>query len=503
MTSTTAHVLEQLDQLLQAVCASEELEAQLEGLSAAELTEVLQAAGRVQRRLDAIITTATGTVDERDGRPAGDRVSPRAGCRDATELLRRALRVDVGTAWRFVHAARLIHRDRSLSSGELLPSEFEELGATLRDGDISVSGLLAATAPLAKSGNRIGGEERAAIDRLLADMARGRDLPDAQGRPGPAPTTDELADFAAALALAVDPDGKEPDDTTANRRRGFTLGRLRDGVVPVSGGLLPEVAGAVQRLIDALNNPAASGAPSPAAGRVAFAPEDGADQGAGELPDAHAQPDPPDDRTPAQKRHDAFAMIVNVAAASEGFPELGGAAPTLVVSVTAEDYARGAGRSHIEGTEWDTSIGVARHTACAGGVQRVLFDDRGQIVSIGTTARLFNAVQRRAIVLRDRECVIPGCRIPATWCEIHHVREWARGGTTHTSNGVALCWHHHRTLESSGWRIRMGGGAPEIRGPHWWDPYGGWHRPRSRGGGTPHDRRRIIAGALAPPGSGG
>ena len=124
MISTTAHVLEQLDQLLQAVCASEEIEAQLETLSAADLTDVLLAAGRVQRRLDAIITTATGAVDERDGRPADDRVSPRAGCRDATELLRRALRVDVGAARRFVHAARLIHRDRALSTGELLPSEF-------------------------------------------------------------------------------------------------------------------------------------------------------------------------------------------------------------------------------------------------------------------------------------------------------------------------------------------------------------------------------------------
>ncbi|OZB77515.1 MAG: hypothetical protein B7X41_20985 [Microbacterium sp. 14-71-5] len=214
-------------------------------------------------------------------------------------------------------------------------------------------------------------------------------------------------------------------------------------------------------------------------------------------------PVPDDIRTPAQRNHDNLAMILHVAAASGGFPDLGGAAPTLVVSVTAEDYVHGTGRARLEGTGWDVPVSVARHTACAGGIQRVLFDDRGQIVSIGTTARLFNAVQRRAIVLRDRECVIPGCRIPATWCEIHHVREWARGGTTHTSNGVALCWHHHRTLESSGWRIRMGGGAPEIRGPHWWDPYGGWHRPRSRGGGTPHDRRRIIAGALAPPGSGG
>ena len=502
MTSTTVHVLEQLEQLLRGVCASDEVTARFETLTPAEMIEVLQAAGRVQRRLDAIITTATGAVDECDSRTADERISSRAGCRDATELLRRSLRVDIGMARRLVHAARLVRRGRAISSGELLPAAYEELGAALRDGVISLTGLLAATAPLERSGNRIGAEARAAIDRLLADMARGRDLPDAKGGPGPAPTTDELADFAGALVLAVDPDGREPEDAMANRRRGFTLGRLRDGVVPVTGGLLPEVAGAVQRLIDALSNPAARDAPPPAAGRVAFAPEDDGDPGSGDPSDADALPDPPDDRTPAQKRHDAFAIIVNVAAASQGFPELGGAAPTLVVSVTAEDYARGAGRSHIEGTEWETAIGVARHTACAGGIQRVLFDDRGQIVSIGTSARLFNAAQRRAIVLRDRECVIPGCRIPATWCEIHHVREWARGGTTHTGNGVALCWHHHRTLESSGWRIRMSGGIPEIRGPQWWDPHGGWHRPRSRGG-TPHDRRKIIAHALAPPGSGG
>ncbi|MBS1905810.1 MAG: DUF222 domain-containing protein [Actinobacteria bacterium] len=500
MTSTTAGVLGQLDELLAQACASGEMGEQCETLSPGELVEVLQAAGRVQRRLDAVITTVTGAVDERDGLAREMRVSTRAGCRDATELLRRALRADVGSARRYVHASRLVHHDRSLSTGELLPADFEELGAALRDGMISVSGFLACTAPVQRAGNRIGPAERAAIDRLLADMARGRDLPDEQGRPGPAPSTDELADFARALVLAVDPDGEEPEDAAAARRRGFTLGRLRDGLVPVSGALLPEVAGAVQRLIDALNNPAASGAP-PAAGRVAFAP-DGASaadgEGGGLGGGADALPDPGDERTPAQRRHDALAMIVNVAAASGGFPELGGAAPMLVVSVAAEDYARGAGRAWIEGTGWDVPVGVARHTACAGGIQRVLFDERGQIVSIGTTARLFTAVQRRAIVLRDRECVIPGCRIPATWCEIHHVREWADGGPTHTSNGVALCWHHHRTLETSGWRIRMRRGVPEIRGPHWWDPYGAWHRPRHRGG-TPHDRNRALAGALAPP----
>ena len=89
MTSTTAAVLEQLDQLLAGVCASGEMGEQCEALSPGELIEVLRAAGRVQRRLEAVITTVTGTVDERDGLVRDSRVSSRAGCRDATELLRR------------------------------------------------------------------------------------------------------------------------------------------------------------------------------------------------------------------------------------------------------------------------------------------------------------------------------------------------------------------------------------------------------------------------------
>ncbi|MGC5225508.1 HNH endonuclease signature motif containing protein, partial [Micromonospora sp. DT81.3] len=73
-------------------------------------------------------------------------------------------------------------------------------------------------------------------------------------------------------------------------------------------------------------------------------------------------------------------------------------------------------------------------------------DDRGRIVSIGTLDRVFNHHQRKAITLRDGGCIIPGCHIPAAWCEIHHVTDHALGGPTHTDNGVLLCWHHHRTL---------------------------------------------------------
>jgi len=57
--------------------------------------------------------------------------------------------------------------------------------------------------------------------------------------------------------------------------------------------------------------------------------------------------------------------------------------------------------------------------------------------------------------------------------EIHHVFPDAAGGKTHTNNGVLLCWFHHRTIETSGWKIRMLRGVPQIKAPPWLDPGGG------------------------------
>ncbi|MFJ6429157.1 HNH endonuclease signature motif containing protein [Microbacterium maritypicum] len=123
-----------------------------------------------------------------------------------------------------------------------------------------------------------------------------------------------------------------------------------------------------------------------------------------------------------------------------------------------------------------------------------MFDSGGRIIGISATDRIFTAHQRRAIAIRDGECLIPGCHVPATWCEIHHVQEHARGGPTHTDNGVALCWHHHRTLATSGWEIRMRHGIPHIRGPVWWDPTRQWRTRRLRGGG----RKESAISRAAP-----
>ncbi len=84
---------------------------------------------------------------------------------------------------------------------------------------------------------------------------------------------------------------------------------------------------------------------------------------------------------------------------------------------------------------------------CDCAVTRVGVDASGIPMDLGRTQRLFSGEQRRAIIARDRECIWPGCRMKARWCEIHHRIWWERdNGTTCVDDGVLMCgFHHHET----------------------------------------------------------
>ena len=340
----------------------------------------------------------------------------------------------------------------------------------------------------------------------------------------------DLKALAEDLASMFDPDGEEPKDEDARRRRGITIGRVKDGMHAIRGYLTPDAAAQLQLILDAILNPKGDGPPMPG---VFFAPTGGTDADT-DSPDADSSPGPGpgpgagassnadtdagedpfnsdprsvlDDRTAAQKRHDALTAALGIAARHKDMPTLGGASPVVVVTVDANDLAThsthapgptgaafggaafgGAGAAAgtsgnggwatIPGSGAHVPVSVAAQVACSGAIQRVLMDE-GRIIGITTTDRIFTVHQRRAIIARDKECLIPGCHVPASWCEIHHVTEHARGGPTHTDNGVPLCWWHHRSLGASGWEIRMNDGLPQVRGPAWWDPDQRWRTPR-------------------------
>ncbi|HUH52808.1 MAG TPA: DUF222 domain-containing protein [Microbacteriaceae bacterium] len=193
-----------------------------------------------------------------------------------------------------------------------------------------------------------------------------------------------------------------------------------------------------------------------------------------------------DRRSASQKRHDALATLIQAAAKSADTPNLGGAPVTVLIEVKEEtlktassENNAGFGLLHShDGEVTPISLNAVSHAGCTGTTQKIVTNGNGKIVSIGTPERIFNTNQRKAITLRDRGCVIPGCTVPAAWCEIHHVIEHSKGGETHTDNGVMLCYWHHRNLDRNGWNIKMIDGAPWVRPPKWIDPQRRWHKSR-------------------------
>lgn len=409
----------------------------------AELAMQLGAIAEFGRLVDALLVDAVGEVMRRSAVPAREeRMTSHLGCRDVTELVQKITRLSPQTAARVQRAAEAVRPAVSETTGEALDAAFPSVRSAALEGVVGIDGILAITGPLQATAPRVTAAARRDAADIVVAEARG------EGPDGAPPACAELLKIhAQTWAIALDQDGAEPRERAANRNRALVLGVATPVGVPVRGMLLPDVAAQLQTIFDAQLSP-----------KVSFAPA-GDDEALLPL----------DDRTRPQKQHDALAAALGVAASSGLLPTLGGHAPTLVVSVAAEDVAGDTGYAHAQGFAEPVSMTVARHIACSGRIQRVTSGENGRIVQIGTVERVFNRYQRRAIALRDGGCIIPGCGVSAAWTEIHHVIEHARGGATHTDNGVLLCWYHHRFLDRIGWRIRMNQGVPEVMAPVWFD----------------------------------
>jgi hypothetical protein len=133
---------------------------------------------------------------------------------------------------------------------------------------------------------------------------------------------------------------------------------------------------------------------------------------------------------------------------------------------------RANGAAHIDGQAASVSIATAERHACDGGLIPILFDDDGSTLNLGRSQRLHSARQRIAIAVRDGGCLAPDCERPASWCEVHHIHEFSRGGNTDLNDGVLLCRHHHMLVHNNGWRIERRGNRywmlppPDLNGAH-------------------------------------
>ena len=65
-------------------------------------------------------------------------------------------------------------------------------------------------------------------------------------------------------------------------------------------------------------------------------------------------------------------------------------------------------------------------------------------VEVSHTARLFTGATRRAIELRDRQCMHPFCDQPIERCQVDHIVAFEDGGPTTQANGQLYCGFHNR-----------------------------------------------------------
>ena len=171
-----------------------------------------------------------------------------------------------------------------------------------------------------------------------------------------------------------------------------------------------------------------------------------------------------DTRTVEQRRGDALVdvcrravtlgLTATAAAATAGETSASAVVPvgvkaTVLVTIGHDDLvARTRPGTLVGGTTAGTLLGpeTIRKLACDAGIIPVLLGSHGQVLDLGSTTRAFTQTQTKALWLRDRHCTYPGCTIPATWCDAHHIKHWADGGPTNLSNGALLCNRHHHVV---------------------------------------------------------
>ena len=134
--------------------------------------------------------------------------------------------------------------------------------------------------------------------------------------------------------------------------------------------------------------------------------------------------------------------------------------PGVRVVITHEELSTQDEDGHLTGNGFLEENGeavpgaVVERLMCSEGFRDVRLDRIGNPLDVGREHRLFTPRQRIALSIRDGGCRYPGCEIPPSYTEAHHIDEWhARGGQTNVADGVLLCRHHHMLVHNNRWRI--------------------------------------------------
>lgn len=254
-------------------------------------------------------------------------------------------------------------------------------------------------------------------------------------------TVEELRSAARALRDQLDPEGAEARFLAQYEARSFRIyrdaeGRKRGSIV------FDEESGAfVEAFINAAMRPRRGGP------RFVDSEEKAK---AAELVD--------DQRTNDQLTFDLIMDVLRAGVLADAASVFGTRqAGVRLVQAVAADGSR-APIVHTEDGLVAMPASIGDQRLCESGFVPVTVDSCGNPLDVGREQRLFTPKQRISLAIRDGGCRWQGCDRPASYCEAHHIDEWAKDhGRTDIDRGILLCRYHHMTLHNGGWWITRDG----------------------------------------------
>lgn len=356
-------------------------------VSGAELLRVIEQAGVISTRLDALSTqwirqaVAVGAITE-------------AGASSAFAWLRGHLRVAPGAAAARLHLIDQLALPRCAATSDAFAA------GTLSTAHTQVVARTLASLPYDLSTSVL-----AEAEKTLLAQAEHLD-------PG------ALRSAAQRLRGVLDPSTAE---SRARREfeqcqaRSLTLTDCADGFVWIRGQLDVEAAGWVRAVLDAKSGP---------------------------RPATELGPDP---RSAATRRADAFVDVFKEAANTGTLPTHGGAKPTLIVTMDYHQLVNDLGVGTLPDGQV-VSPRTVRRLACDAQIIPAVLGTNSHVLDLGRSAYRASLAQRRALEIRDQGCVNPTCNAPPAWCDVHHVVPFALGGRTDTNAMVLVCAFDHRLI---------------------------------------------------------
>ena len=228
----------------------------------------------------------------------------------------------------------------------------------------------------------------------------------------------------------------EAQEAHARRHTTLTTQALGDGTTLIKARVPDQVAVRLVTHLEAFTNPRRA--------HLANGGAEGAeDSGCGALAAAGYGAD--GEKLPYPMRlGNAFCSLLE-SLDPKRLPLHGGDATRIVVTIPVDQLTSGLGAGTLpDGTRM--TVGEVRRLACTAGIVPAVLGTDSHVLDLGRTVRLHNGPQRTAMGIRDKHCRADGCRIPATWCEAHHLVPWSEGGVTSADAGVLLCAFHHHLI---------------------------------------------------------